>query len=92
MFPLTPELRAVLERQRDLMEVLQRKQGRIIPWIFHDRGEPIRQIQKNWDKATLAAGLRDAVSAIMAVSTGDTPWTHERESRPNHRCWRTSRG
>ena len=61
MFPLTPELRAVLERQRDLTEALQRKQGRIIPWIFHRCGEPIRQIQKNWDQATLAAGLKGLI-------------------------------
>ena len=40
MFPLTPELRIVLERQRELTEGLQRKQGRIIPGIFHRRGEP----------------------------------------------------
>ena len=61
VFPLTPELRAVLERQRDLTEVLQRKQGRIIAWIFHRRGEPIRQIQKDWDKATAAAGLKGRI-------------------------------
>jgi integrase len=59
--PLTPELRAVLERQRDLTEALQRKQGRIIPWIFHRRGEPIRQIQKDWDKATAAASLKGLI-------------------------------
>jgi hypothetical protein len=59
--PLTPELRAVLERQRELTEVLQRKQGRIIPWIFHRRGEPIRKIQKDWNKATAAAGLKGRI-------------------------------
>jgi len=61
MFPLTPELRAVLERQRDLTEALQQKQGRIIPWIFHRCGERIRQIQKNWDKATEAARLKGLI-------------------------------
>ena len=61
MFPLTPELRAVLERQRELTEALQRKQGRIIPWIFHRRGEPIRQIQKDWNKAMRAAGLNGQI-------------------------------
>jgi hypothetical protein len=67
MFPLTPELRAVLERQRDLTEALRRKQGRIIPWIFHRRGEPIRQIQKNWDQATLAAGLKGLILMIFGA-------------------------
>jgi integrase len=61
VFPLTSELRAVLERQRELTEALQRKQGRIIPWIFHRRGEPIRKIQKDWDKATAAAGLKGRI-------------------------------
>jgi len=59
--PLTPELRAVLERQHDVTEALPRKQGRIIPWIFHRRGEPIRKIQKDWDKATAAAGLKGRI-------------------------------
>ncbi len=57
----TPELRAVLECQRDLTEALQRKQGGIIPWIFHRRGEPIRQIEKNWNKATDAARLKGLI-------------------------------
>src|SRR5437867_5299984 len=40
---------------------IKRKQGRIIPWIFHRRGEPIGQIQKNWNKATAAAGLKGRI-------------------------------
>jgi hypothetical protein len=59
--PLISELRAVLEHRHELTEALQRKQGRIIPWIFHRRGEPIRQIQKDWNKATDAAGLKGGI-------------------------------
>ena len=64
-FPLPPELRVVLERQRDLTEVLQWKQGRIIPWIFHRGGKPIRQMQKDWNRATDAAGLEGRASRTV---------------------------
>ena len=37
-FPLTAELRALLEGQRAATEALQRRTGRIIPWVFHRHG------------------------------------------------------
>jgi integrase len=41
-FYLTPELRACLEAQRAATEALQRQTGRIIPWVFHREGAPIK--------------------------------------------------
>jgi len=57
MFPLTPDLRAVLQRQRQLTENLQREQGRIIPWVFHREGRPIKSFRRAWITACIKAGL-----------------------------------
>jgi integrase len=35
MFPLTPELRKVLEAQRVATSVLERAEGRIVPWVLN---------------------------------------------------------
>src|SRR5712691_2390917 len=42
MFPFTPWLRSVLERERRRTEGLERETGQIIPWVFHRAGEGIR--------------------------------------------------
>jgi integrase len=57
MFPLTPELRAILERQHHRTETLQRSTGQIIPWMFHRKGKPIRNYSKAWRAACQKAGL-----------------------------------
>jgi integrase len=44
-FPLTAELRACLEAQRERTEALQRRIGRIIPWVFHRNGRPIKTMR-----------------------------------------------
>ena len=58
-FPFTalPQLETLLRRQRELTTALEREQGRVIPWVFHHQGEPIRDFAKAWKKATKAAGL-----------------------------------
>jgi integrase len=62
MFPLTPELRAVLECQRDRTEADQRKTDQIIPWVFHRAGTPIRSFRRAWLTACAAAGFVQVVS------------------------------
>lgn len=57
MFPLTPGLRAVLERQRERTEALQKATGQIIPWIFHRGGKPIKSFRRSWLTACKQAGL-----------------------------------
>lgn len=57
MFPLDEELRAVLEAQRKRTTALERKQGAVIPWVFHRAGRPIRYFRRSWLAACLAAGL-----------------------------------
>jgi integrase len=56
-FPLTAELRALLEAQRAATEGLQRRTGRIIPWVFHRNGRPVKDMRRAWKTACDAAGL-----------------------------------
>jgi integrase len=68
MWPITSELRAILEEQKAKADALKR-QGKIVPWVFfHYRtrttgkpykrnGRPIVDFKKAWEKARTAAGL-----------------------------------
>ncbi len=57
MFPLTPELRAVLERQMARTRDMERAMGRIIPWLFHRKGKPIKSFRRAWPTACKNAGV-----------------------------------
>ena len=56
-FVVTPELRAALEGQRAGTEALQRRTGRIIPWVFHRNGRPIKGFRQAWRSACKKAGV-----------------------------------
>jgi integrase len=56
MFPLTDELRSVLEKQIEATEALEKKTGRKIPWLFHNNGKPIRNYYTAWRSACDRAG------------------------------------
>jgi integrase len=56
-FPLTPELRQVLESQRARTQALEQSTGRIIPWVFHRDGKPIIDFRGSWKNACKKAGL-----------------------------------
>jgi len=47
-FPLTPELRGVLEEQLAKTRELEAATGRIIPWLFHRNGNPIKDFRWAW--------------------------------------------
>ena len=57
-FPLTKELRGVLEGVVAATARLEREKGRMIPWLFHRAGEPIRSYRRSWKTACRLAGLR----------------------------------
>jgi integrase len=57
MFPLTPMLRAVLERQRERTDAFQRSTGEIYPAVFHREGRPIKSFRRAWLTACRRAGL-----------------------------------
>jgi Phage integrase family len=56
-FVMTPELREVLETQRAETDRWQRLRKRIIPWVFHRRGKPIRDYRTAWRLACAKAGV-----------------------------------
>jgi integrase len=56
-FPFTAELRQLLEAQRAKTDKLQKKNGVIIPWVFHREGRPIKEFKRSWKTACNDAGL-----------------------------------
>jgi integrase len=67
MFPLTPTLRAVLDRQQASTREIERATGRIIPWLFHRDGEPIKSLRRAWLTACLKAGFAAVISETPRV-------------------------
>ena len=57
MYPLFPQLRAVLEHQRERTRAVERATGQIIPWVFHRDGAPIKTFRRSWRTACRLAGL-----------------------------------
>jgi integrase len=57
-FPFTPDLRALLEAQRERVREIERATDKIVPWVFvHPDGSPIRDFRYSWAKACRAAGV-----------------------------------
>jgi hypothetical protein len=46
-----PELQALLERREEYTRRCQRAQDRIIPYVFHRSGSPIRAMRESWKTA-----------------------------------------
>jgi integrase len=62
MFPTTPELTGILTRQLERTRRLEKAIGRIIPWVFHREGTPIKDYYEAWDKACSLAGVPDRLA------------------------------
>jgi integrase len=57
-FPLTEELRGVLEAQTARTRALEREMGQIIPWLFHRQdGRQIKSLKHAFASACKAAGV-----------------------------------
>ena len=56
-FPLTPGMRELLVRQLEKINELERKTNRLIPWLFHHNGKPIKDFRKAWALACGRAGV-----------------------------------
>jgi integrase len=54
---MTLALRSLLEQQYEANMIFQRENGQIVPLVFHNEGEPIRNYYKAWHKACRLAGL-----------------------------------
>jgi integrase len=57
MFPLVPRLRAILEAQAERTRQVEQVTGRIIPWLFHRNGKPIKSYRRAWRTACKKAGV-----------------------------------
>ena len=57
VFYLTEELRVCLEAQREYTDLVGRREGRFIPWVFHRNGKKIAGFRKAWATACHEAGL-----------------------------------
>ncbi len=60
-FPLTVELREVLTQQIEKTAELERETGRVVPWLFHRDGKPIKDFRKAWALTCQRAGLAGKV-------------------------------
>jgi integrase len=57
-FPCTPDLRALLEAQRERVREIERATGQIVPWVFcHSDSSRIKDFRYAWAKACEAAGV-----------------------------------
>jgi integrase len=57
-FPLIPAFRALLEEQRARVDEIQKKTGRIVPWIFAGGdGTTARDFRRAWATACVRAGF-----------------------------------
>jgi integrase len=60
LFPMTSELRSLLEEQRKKTDQWQRESGTIKsinPWVFTYRGKPYKSYKRSWATACRKAGL-----------------------------------
>jgi hypothetical protein len=56
-FPFTARLREIIERQLERTKALDKATGRIIPWLFHRDGRPIKSFRRSWLTACVKGGL-----------------------------------
>lgn len=58
-FPFSeiPELRELLYELRRETDAVQRRLGRVVPWVFHRNGKPVKSIRQAWRTACRNAGL-----------------------------------
>ena len=68
-FPLTRELRELLENQKKHTLKLQREEGKVLPWVFHKKGKPIGDFRKAWTTACKKAGTPDRLFHDFRRST-----------------------
>ncbi len=56
-FTALPPLRDLLVAQLEYTKAVERRNGQVVPWIFHREGRPIISIRQAWRTACKKAGL-----------------------------------
>lgn len=56
-FPLVAGLMEIFATRRRDTEALEKRSGRIIPWVFHRKGKPVKSIRTAFLNARVRAGL-----------------------------------
>jgi integrase len=56
-FDALPELAALLQRQREYTDEVERRTGSIVRYVFHREGRPVKSIRQAWRTACRKAGL-----------------------------------
>jgi len=56
-FPFTVRLREIIIERLERTKALEKATGRIIPWLFHRDGRPIKTFRRSWTTACVKAGL-----------------------------------
>ena len=72
-FAALPGLNHLLEQQRERTRSLEKETSRIIPWVFHRKGERIRGYRSQWETAREAASRAapDDATGLPRVDLGD---------------------
>ena len=47
-FPMTTHLHTIIEKQLEKTRALGKETCRIIPWLFHRNGEPLKGVRRAW--------------------------------------------
>ncbi len=81
-FPLTGELKTVLEAQRERVRSIEHATGQIVPWVFcHDDGSPIRSFRTTWKKASLRGWRTRPARPRFQAHRGPQPRTRRRATQ-----------
>lgn len=59
-FAALPPLERLLRDQRARTRAVEAAQDRLVPWVFHRDGEPIRSMRRGWNAASRRAGIPGA--------------------------------
>jgi len=67
-FPITPALRKILERRQEYTRRCERAQARLIPFVFHHKGRPVKSFRRTWAEACKRPGFLVSFSTTSVAA------------------------